>query len=38
MPPFCKVFRPNRTKVFHVKHFGPIGALRKRTFAKRGVV
>jgi len=24
----CKVFGPNRTKMFHVKHFGTIGAAR----------
>jgi hypothetical protein len=29
---FCPVCRPDRTKVFHVKHFGPIDTLRKRTF------
>jgi hypothetical protein len=30
---FCPVCRPDRTKMFHVKHFGPIDTLRKRTFA-----
>jgi len=36
--PFCKVSGPNLTKVFHVKHLGPIDALHKRTFVKRGAV
>jgi hypothetical protein len=36
--PFCKVFGPNRTKMFHVKHFRTVDGLRKRTFAMRGLV
>jgi hypothetical protein len=36
--PDCPVSGPNRTKMFHVKHFGTIDGLRKRTFAKRGEV
>ncbi|MFZ0496661.1 MAG: hypothetical protein WBD78_10910 [Methylocella sp.] len=28
----------NRTKMFHVKHFGTIGLLGKHTFAKRGKI
>jgi len=35
---FCPVSGPNRTKLFHVKHFGPIDALRINTFARRGEV
>jgi hypothetical protein len=38
MPPFCKDLGPDRTKVFHVKHLGPIDGLRKHTFVKRGTV
>jgi hypothetical protein len=35
---FCPVLPSNRTKVFHVKRFGPIDGLRKCTFARRGEV
>ncbi len=36
MPPICKAFGPGLTKMFHVKHFGPIDGLRKRIFAREG--
>jgi hypothetical protein len=31
-------FLRNRTKMFHVKHFGTIDGLRKHTFVVRGQV
>jgi len=33
---FCKIFWPDLTKTFHVKHFGPIDTLRKNISARRG--
>jgi hypothetical protein len=33
MPHPCKVIRPNRTKMFHVKHFCPIHSGRARLAA-----
>jgi hypothetical protein len=38
IPPFCKVFGTDRTKMFHVKHFGTIDGLRKRTSARRSAL
>jgi hypothetical protein len=35
---FCPISGSNRTKVFHVKHFGTIDGLGKRTFAARWTV
>ena len=34
MPRICKVLRLGLTKMFHVKHFGPVDGLRKRIFVK----
>ena len=35
---FGKVSSPNRTKMFHVKHFGTIDGLGKCTRARRGEI
>ena len=34
----CTKISPDRTKMFHVKHFGTIDGLCKRTFAARGKI